>query len=149
MQEHPTRFASKVDWWLAIVLAVVPIGSLVTVVAGLAGGDSGAAFGGAVTLVLIGALYVGVVWPVAYEVDARDLIVRFGLVRSRVPLSQITRVTPSRNPLASPALSLSRIRVDRRGGGFVLVSPADRTGFAQAIKRGAPDVEVDERLRSE
>lgn len=100
------------------------------------------------TLALIVALYVGVVWPVVYEVDATDLVVRFGLVRSRIPLAQITKAAPSRNPLASPALSLHRIRLDRRGGGFVLVSPADRAGFAEAIARGAPDVEIDERLRS-
>lgn len=144
-QGTPERFASKVDWWLAIVIAGVPLTSLVVVVAGLAGGDTGAAAGGAVTIALIVALYVGVVWPVSYEVDAQALVVRFGLVRSRVPLAEITKVAPSRNPLASPALSLDRIRLDRRGGSFVLVSPANRTGFADAIKRGA---EIDERLRS-
>ena len=143
------RFTSKVDWRLAIVIVAVPIGALVTIIAGLVSGDTGAAVGGAVTLVLIVALYVGVVWPVVYEVDAQDLVVRFGLVRSRVPLAKITKVAPSRNPLASPALSLNRIRLDRREGGFVLVSPADRAGFAEAIKRGAPDTEIDERLRSE
>ena len=142
------RFSSKVDWWLAAIVIAVPLISAGTIVAGLAAGDTGAAISASVTLALVLALYVGVVCPVAYEVGERDLVVRFGLVRSRIPLAHITKVAPSRNPLASPALSLQRIRLDRRGGGFVLVSPADRAGFAAAIQRGAPDAEIDERLRS-
>ncbi len=142
------RFSSKVDWWLAVIMASVPLISAGTVVIGLVAGDNGAAVSAGVTLTLVVALYVGVAWPVAYEVGERELIVQFGLVRSRIPLDRITRVSPSRNPLASPALSLDRIRVDRRSGGFVLVSPADRAGFAAAILARVPGVEVDERLRS-
>jgi len=140
------RFSSKVDWWLAVIVAAVPLVSAGTVVAGLVSGDSGAALSATVSLVLLLALYIGLVWPVAYEVGERELVVRFGLVRSRIPLDQITRVTPSRNPLASPALSLDRIRLDRRGAGFALVSPADREGFVRAIRERAPGAEIDERL---
>jgi membrane protein YdbS with pleckstrin-like domain len=142
------RFSSKVDWWLAVIVISVPLISVGTVVAGLMTGDTGAAVSAIITLALVLVVYVGVVWPIAYEVHDRELVVRFGFIRSRVPIDQITRVTPSRNPLASPALSLDRIRVDRRGGGFVLVSPADREGFARAILQRAPSVEIDERLRS-
>lgn len=142
------RFSSKVDWWLAVIVISVPLISVGTAVVGLVTGDTGAVVGAVLTLALVGALYLGGVWPNAYEVDERELVVRFGLVRSRIPLDQITRITPSRNPLASSALSLDRIRLDRRRGSFVLVSPADRAGFVDAIRRGAPGAEVDGRLRS-
>ena len=140
------RFASKVDWWLAAIVISVPIISLGTAIAGTASGDTGAAITGWITLAAILALYVGVVWPVQYEVGNDELVIRYGFVRTRIPLDQITRVEPSKNPLASPALSLDRIRLDRRGGGFALVSPADRTGFARAILEGAPHAEVDPKL---
>src|SRR5690606_11388766 len=140
------RFNSKVDWWLAAIVISVPLISVGTTISGLASGDMAAAAIGAGTVVGVVALYIVVVWPVAYEVDARELVVRFGLMRNRVPLDQIARIAPSRNPLASPALSLDRLRLDRRGGGIVLVSPADRAGFVRAITSRAPGVEVDERL---
>ncbi len=141
-------FPSKVDWWLAIIVASVPLISAGTAIAGTLSGDTGAALIGWITVLVIAVLYVGVVWPVRYEVGNGELLIRYGFVRTRIPLEQITRVQPSRNPLASPALSLDRIRIDRRGGGFALVSPADRAGFARAILDGAPQAEVDPRLRS-
>lgn len=94
------------------------------------------------------ALYIGIVWPVEYEVGDGELLIRYGFIRNRIPLEQITRIQPSRNPLASPALSLDRLRLDRRGGGYVLISPADRGGFVRAIVEGAPHAEIDSRLRS-
>lgn len=140
------RFSSKVDWWLAIIVISVPVISLGAAIAGTMGGDTGAAVTGWITVAAILALYVAVIWPVEYEVDETHLVIRYGFVRTRIPLDQITRIQPSRNPLASPALSLDRIRLDRRGGGFALVSPADRAGFAHAILDRAPQAEVDSRL---
>jgi len=141
------RFVSKVDWWLAAIVISVPIISLGTAIAGTASGDTGAAVTGWITVLAILGLYVGVVWPVEYEVGNGELLIRYGFVRNCIPLDQIARVQPSRNPLASPALSLDRLHLDRRGGGFVLVSPADRGGFVRAIIEGAPHAEIDPRLR--
>lgn len=141
------RFASKVDWWLAAIVISVPIISLGAAIASTVSGDTGATITGWLTVAAILALYVGVVWPVEYEVGGGELLIRYGFVRTRVPLEQITTVKPSRNPLASPALSLDRLRLDQRGGGFVLVSPADRGRFVVAILEGAPHAEVDPRLR--
>lgn len=120
-------FPSKIDWWLAALLAVAPI---ITVVAALGAppNEQLIAFGS--TLVL-GAVYLGLVFPTTYGLDGTHLIVRHGLVRRRIPLEAITEVTPTRNPLSSPALSLDRLRVTYGAGLFrsVLISPADKRGF--------------------
>ena len=50
--------------------------------------------------------------------------------------SSIAGVRPTRSALSSPALSLDRLRIDHGAGGrrTVLVSPADRAGFVQALQ---------------
>lgn len=69
------------------------------------------------------------------------LVIRFGPARVRVPYDRIRAVEPSSNPLSSPALSLRRVRIDydkpNGKGTFVLVSPQDRDGFMQELRRRA------------
>lgn len=62
----------------------------------------------------------------------------------RVPLADVDRVKPTRNPLSGPAPSLDRLEV-RYGGGrrFVLISPEDKGGFLRALAARAPQLEVD------
>jgi len=67
--------------------------------------------------------------------DDKQLIVRFGVVRTRIPLAELTKVEPTRNPLASPALSLDRLSIVSGPGltGTVMISPADREGFLNEL----------------
>lgn len=122
-----TWFRSKVDWWLAVLLMVAPVISLV---AGLTAPASErlAAFAGTSVLA---AVYLGLVFPMRYGITDRELIVRHGLVRQRIQLADITAVTPTRNPLSSPALSLDRLRITFGTGFFknVMISPADKKQF--------------------
>lgn len=124
-------FPSKVDWWLGILLACPPVGSLVALGAGLASSDPGKIAVGAIACVLVSALYALLVIPVRYGIGPEELIVRFGVVRQRVKLGDIEEVAPTRNPLSSPALSLDRLAI-RAGPGFLstaMISPADREAF--------------------
>lgn len=140
------RFPSKVDWWLAVLLAAVPIIAAGTAIAlSITGSLADALVGWGVFLALW-VLYTAVVWPVAYEVGEGQLVVRFGVVRSRIPLAEVESIKPSRSLLASPALSLDRLRIDRRDGGYVLISPADRDGFVRAILESRRGVRIDPNL---
>lgn len=141
------QFPSKVDRWLLLVLCFAPALSIaVAIGVTTATGPSGLfAF---ITPVFVLLLYRFVVWPIRYDVTEENLIVHFGLFRRRIRLEEIRRITPSHNPLSSPALSLDRIRLDYGRHSFILLSPADREGFAAAIKSRVGAVEVDERLRS-
>jgi hypothetical protein len=131
------RFRSRVDWWLAVLLVALPAIGLVAAIALQLSGDGGA-FVGWLSLLGIVLLYVGVVWPVAYELGADDLVIRFGLVRSRMPYGEIRGVAPTRSVLAAPALSMDRLAIDVGGRTGAVISPDDRDGFLDALASRAP-----------
>jgi hypothetical protein len=58
-------------------------------------------------------------------------------------MRDIRTVTPTRNPLSSPALSLDRLRIDYGRGRRIMVSPRDPGAFLRELRRrGAPIDEV-------
>jgi hypothetical protein len=120
-------FPSKVDWWLGLLLVVAPA---VTLIATLTAPPSERLEGLLGTAVLA-AVYLGLVFPMSYGLTDSELIVRHGLVRQRIKLADIVEVTPTRNPLSSPALSLDRLRITFGSGMFkkVLISPAAKAEF--------------------
>lgn len=140
-----TRFASKVDAWLIVLLLASMLASLVGMV--VIAGQSAWPFMWLLLLVLGG---VGVGLPLwlllatDYKVDQRDLRIRCGPVRQRIPVADIRSVAPSRSLLSSPALSLDRlcIRYGRTGKvqGEVLVSPKDKQAFVQALQAVNPAI---------
>ncbi|MGE3962006.1 MAG: PH domain-containing protein [Dehalococcoidia bacterium] len=136
------RFRSKVDWWLVAILVLTPLPGVGIIIAGLIAGETSSVLIAILTTTGIFALYYAVVWPVEYVVEADVLEIRAGRMRQRTPLADITGIRRSRNILASPALSLDRVRIDRARGAYLLLSPADRAGFARAILDRNPDVEV-------
>lgn len=128
-------YPSKVDWWLALVLASLPVAVIVVWVGLIASGSREDVWVAVVTTVAIPALLVGLVFPMRYGLGDSALIVRFGLVRQRVRFVDIVGVEPTREPLAGPALSLDRLRV-RYGPGamsYVLISPANRHAFLDEL----------------
>ena len=65
----------------------------------------------------------------------------------KIPLASIQRVSPSHDLLASPALSIDRLRVDYRQNGkqrFILISPRDKPGFLRDLAQSAGGLEVRE-----
>lgn len=137
-------FPSKVDWWLGLLLVVAPAVSLV---AAMTAPESGrlAAFAGTGVLA---AVYLGLVFPMTYGLTGDELIVRYGLVRKRIKLADITEVVPTRSPLSSPALSLDRLRVTFGEGMFkrIMISPARKADFLAELALRARLVRKDDAL---
>ena len=125
MMVHP----SKVDTWLALALTMPPIAGVATLAAGLFDGDRTTAGIAGAILVLVVAIYRGLVFPLRYEIGDGRLVVRAGLTRSAIDLAAIRGVTPSRNPLSAPALSLDRLHVEHGTTFGTLISPRDRGAF--------------------
>jgi len=134
-------FRSKVDAWLVGLIGLGLAAAVVAMVVGTAAagaGELGLALG--LTLAVTGF----VAWLFAttrYELDGRELVARAGPFRWRVDLATVQSVTPSRNPLSSPALSLDRLEVRHGDGRCLLVSPADRDRFLAALARAEPALE--------
>jgi hypothetical protein len=129
------RFPSKVDWWLGAILGAAPV---VTLVAGWSAIAHGHLLLGVLPTAVLLAIYGGLVFPMYYELGDDALIIRFGLARSRVPYRSIRAVRPTGNPLSSPALSLDRLHVDAGSALGPNISPADRSGFLDALAQRTP-----------
>jgi hypothetical protein len=140
-------YASKKDSWLVIIIAA----------AGLA--LSGAAAYQIITnglihpaswILLLSALfYLAIVfifaYPVSYIIRSSDLVIRAGLTRSRIILSLIEVVKPTRNRVSSPALSLDRLGIGYLKKGkpaFVLVSPEDKAAFLKDLVQTTGGLEL-------
>jgi hypothetical protein len=123
-------YPSRVDAWLVAVLGSAALGSLALGV--YLWQNTPAGVGDLLVLGLPWLIVAPLGWPVRYELGDEVLVARSGVLRFRVPLASIEAVTPSREPWSSPALSLDRLRIDRRranGISPIWISPRDREGF--------------------
>jgi hypothetical protein len=138
-----SSFTSKVDAWVAVAIAIGPVAALASAIGGSLS-DSPAGIVGWLVLVGVAALYVLIVWPIAYELHPKELVVRFGRMRTRIPYGEISGVKPSRSLVAGPSYSLDRLAIDRGGRGLpVLVSPADRDRFLTDLAMRIPHLRRD------
>lgn len=131
----PKVFRSKIDAWLVVVLV-----GLLVLQALVLGSVAFEQKSTTETLVAIGVMllvfaFIGslLAWTY-YSVEGSTLKIVCGVFRFRIPIDQITSITPTRNPLSSPALSLDRLRItygpkNRK----IMVSPADKAGFVRAL----------------
>ena len=138
------RFESKRDLWIVALIRGVPL-----VVLGALGyawyrshHDLSGPVAGAVIL-LVAELFV-FEWlfrTTYYVIEGDTLVIRSGLIRWRVPIREITSVTPTRNAMSSPALSLDRLRI-AYGSKWILVSPENRERFVAMLRSVNPAITV-------
>ena len=143
-----TSFRSKIDAWVAVAMVIGPVAALAAAIGGTSSGAPGTAIVGWLVVVGVAALYVLVVWPIAYELHPTELVVRFGRMRMRIAYGDIRGVKPSRSLVAGPSHSTDRLAIDRGARGLpVLVSPTDRDRFLADLAARAPHLRRDgERL---
>lgn len=136
------RFESKRDGWILAVAILVPVLALAVISTQwyLSRRDVRGPLAGAVIVVLAIIVFVGWLFRTTYYVIEGDvLVIRSAFLTWRIPIRDITAVTPTRNPLSSPALSLDRLRIDY-GTRFILVSPAERQRFVDALHAVNPAI---------
>jgi hypothetical protein len=142
---NPRVYRSKRDRWLMALLGVVGAGIAAGAIATLLA--PGSLLSRLVTALLQIALIAFVAWLVfgtSYALTDRALRVRSGPFRWTIPLAAITGVTPTRNPLSSPALSLDRVRISYRGSGFgLMISPEPRAEFLRDLAARVPGLRFD------
>jgi len=138
---RPARvYPSKVDPWLVIVLALALGAALVSaILAGLEMGPLRVAQAVAIMSAAIG-FVVWVFMQTDYTLDGRELIIRSGPFRWRIPVSDITGIdTPGRQSLflrarSSPALSMDRITISYGKDKRIMISPADKEKFLADLR---------------
>jgi hypothetical protein len=135
-----TVYRSKIDAWLVAVLAAAMAVSLFAASAVLSAGLPSAWWIAALTGGAGLGLPLFVLLSTRYTLENCDLIVRSGPFRWRIPVAQITGITPTSSPLSSPALSLDRLRIEYGRGKSLMISPRDKEHFlrdVEALRRGA------------
>lgn len=129
----PLVFRSKVDTWLKAVL----FGSVAVAIAGVAGSGAfttSAAFVAVPLLIVAVGLPVWTIRSTYYTLTDERLDVRCGPLVWSVRLNDVRSVTPTRNPLSSPALSLDRLRIDYGRGLSIMISPQDKDAFVRELE---------------
>jgi len=121
-------YKSEIDMWLIGVF----IGTL------LLPFILAAAFGGPFwpALIICGAVAMFIIWlyqATKYIVTPDEITVHAGLYKVNIPLTSIVSVTPSRDPLSSPAFSLNRLEIRYNKDKRILISPKDRERFLSDI----------------
>jgi membrane protein YdbS with pleckstrin-like domain len=130
------KFPSRIDGWLIPVMVIAFAGIIISLVAVMVTPTPWPvrAFT-TVAMVLVTFLLFAVLRNTYYAVDTDELRVVSGPFRWKIPLSEITDIRPTRNPLSSPALSMDRLKVSYGKRKSVLISPADKDGFLRAIRQ--------------
>lgn len=130
----PTIYRSKVDIWLFVVLAFAALAALYSAAQTMAAGTTGSILV-AVLVALVGVgLPLWLLFSTRYTLEAAYLLAQSGPFKWVVPLADIKSITPSNNPLSSPALSLDRLRIDYGKGRMLLISPRDKEQFLQDVE---------------
>ncbi len=136
------RFESKRDPWITAVALLSPI-----VVLAFIGyqwyvtrHDLRGPLAGATIVILATLLFFWWMFRTTYYlIDGDTLVIRAGFLKWRIPIREITAVTPTHNPLSSPALSLDRLQIDY-GSRFILVSPERKEQFIDALRAVNPAI---------
>ena len=140
MERETISFPTKVDRWLAVVLGIglaVQLGAAASMIL-----TPGIPYGPLVGVFML-FFPVGLVailsLPTRYELHPEQLVIRSGVIRYRIPYSDLREVHPTNNPLSAPAWSLDRLKLVRSRG-YALVSPDDKPRFLHELSLRAPQL---------
>ena len=141
------RYKSKKDTWLIVIIAVAFLISLLSLILTILtpGALQQGGWVSVVVVIVVWAFVASLIWPLYYELTPTELIVRGGLLHWEIPLNSIQQVRPTHNMLASPALSLDRLRIEYNQNDktrFMLISPKDKSGFLRNLAHNAGDFEL-------
>lgn len=129
------RYSSRIDAWILLLMLAAIAGQMLAIVALLVGDVPGLGQGPVIVMLLLGiALVVSILVRTHYTIAAGTLRVVSGPFAWSIAIVEIKSITESRSPLSSPALSLDRLQIDYGSGRRILVSPADKQRFLEAIE---------------
>ena len=134
-------FASKRDLWLGLLIWGLML--LAAVPAFLKPGK------GQLIIMIAVILFIGWIWfGTGYEISEKELKIRCGPFRQRIPIHEIREIKKTRSPLSAPACSLDRMEIKYGKSKRVMISPADKENFIKTIIEKSPFIQLDKVLRN-
>ncbi len=128
-------YASKVDTWLATTIGMAMLACVAVPFATYATVGPVVVIPGIFTLLIGGVLPLWIFTSTDYRLTDATLFVRTGPFKWEIPVHEITKVTPTRDPLSSPALSLDRLRIDYGQGKALMISPKKKQEFIDDLEQ--------------
>lgn len=128
-------YTSKIDTWLALVLISAMMACLVAVVVPLRLGQTAAAAIALPGFIVGAGLPLWLMMSTSYTLSDTTLFIKSGPFKWTVPVEDISRVTPTSDPLSSPALSLDRLRIEYGPNKSVMISPKLKNEFLQDLEK--------------
>ncbi|WP_431244615.1 PH domain-containing protein [Flavobacterium sp. P21] len=130
------KFKSKIDIWLVLFLSVVLGGALMSTLFDKVWDASGILF---VTIVFIVHMFL----TTFYTIVGQKLKIKSGfLINSTIDIQKIKRISETNSLLSAPALSIDRLEILYNKSDSIVISPKDKSGFFEAIKKINPEVEI-------
>lgn len=84
--------------------------------------------------------------PIAFynfvELQNETLLIAFGLIKKRIPYSDIAALSATNNPLSSLAAFFDRIEIKCKSKSDTLISVTDKERFFTAMKKHNPNIMV-------
>lgn len=129
------RYKSKIGWILVVIilfLLLIPIFQLLK-----------QPFSIGPIFLLLPALFIGYIFiSTYYEIDDGVLRVKCGfLLNLSIPISSITKIEATKNPISAPATSFDRLEVFYNKFESVIISPKEKCAFIAHLKQMNPRIQ--------
>lgn len=133
-------FPSKKDLWIYLVIWVCVIACLTPI---FIGRDFEVLF----FTIPLAILLIWALFTTGYKVNDELLIIQNGPIKKKILIKDIKKISKTKNPLASSALSIDRLEITY-GSKFEmeLVSPKDKQKFTSLLKSINPQIEVTDNI---
>lgn len=131
---RPTVYPSRVDLWIAAMLAMTPVFAVAIGIYLMIDGRHGDAmilFLAAGFTALVSAAFT---IPCRYTVLDDALSVRCGVLFYQIPFDQIESIEPSSTLRSGPALSMRRVMIVTKKGRKCIISPDPRDEFIADLR---------------
>ena len=79
-----------------------------------------------------------------YQIDGRALKIKSGfLFNKTVAIDSIRKITAAKSPLSSASATPGRLEINYNKSDSIIISPKDKAGFLDEIKKINPGIEFD------
>ena len=130
------KYKSKIGWELVAPLGLILTSALILMV-------YQQILPGVILILLVMAFIIHMFLTTYYIVDSENLLIKCGfLFNQKISIDAISKISETKNPLSSPATSLDRLQIKYNKYGVVLISPAEKTNFIEALLAVNPHIEV-------
>lgn len=130
------KFRSKIDIFLVLFLALVLGGALTQLL--FDGNWSGS------TILIFQIIFIAhLFYTTFYTIKNKKLLIKSGfIVNTSLDILSIKKISETRNIMSAPAISFDRLEILYNKNNTVLISPKDKKGFLEAVKRINPEIEI-------